>query len=71
MKHALFRYISSEYAESFVDKGEMLFRTLSYFRDYEDEEVRADVLESTRVHLPHGRVKGNNKRYRRGQIITK
>lgn len=52
MKQSLFRYISSEYAESFVEKGEMLFRALSYYRDYDDDGVRADDLEGTRVHLP-------------------
>lgn len=48
----LFRYLSLEYAEAFVKKGEMLFRALSYFRDYEDDGVRADEYEGTLVHLP-------------------
>jgi hypothetical protein len=52
MKRSLFRYISSEYAVSFVYKGEMLFRTLSYYRDYEGDGVRADDLEGIRIHLP-------------------
>ena len=48
----LFRYLSPEFAEAFVKNGEMLFRALSYFRDYEDDGVRADEYEGTLVHLP-------------------
>lgn len=48
----LFRYLSPRYAEAFVNNGEMLFRALSYFRDYEDDGVRADEYEGTLVHLP-------------------
>lgn len=44
--------MSAEYAEAFVRRGEMLFRALSYFRDYEDEGVRGDEFEGTRLHLP-------------------
>ena len=49
----LFRYyLSSEYADAFVRNGEVLFHALSYFRDYEDDGVRADECEGTLVHLP-------------------
>jgi hypothetical protein len=48
----LFRYFSERNAKAFVEKGEVLFRALSYFRDYEDEGVRADPHEGTLVHLP-------------------
>lgn len=51
MKQSLFRYMSAEYAETFV-RGEMLFRALSYYRDLEDEGVRGDEFEGTRLHLP-------------------
>jgi len=44
--------MSAEYAETFVHRGEMLFRALSYYRDYEDEGVRSDEFEGTRLHLP-------------------
>lgn len=44
--------MSAEYAEAFVRRGEMLFRALSYYRDYEDEGVRGDEFEGTRLHLP-------------------
>lgn len=51
--HQLFRYFSSaKDAAAFVEKGEVLFRALSYFRDYEDEGVRADEHEGTLVHRP-------------------
>jgi len=42
MKQSLFRYMSAEYAEAFVRRGEILFRSLSYYRDYEDDGVRGD-----------------------------
>lgn len=50
--HQLFRYFSARNAAAFVEKGEVLFRALSYFRDYEDEGVRADEHEGTLVHRP-------------------
>ena len=52
MKHRLFRYMSKKHAEAFVDRGEVLFRALSYYRDYEDKGVRSDEFEGTRVHRP-------------------
>lgn len=48
----LVRYFSKKNADAFVDRGEVLFRALSYFRDYEDEGVRADEHEGTLIHLP-------------------
>jgi hypothetical protein len=48
----LVRYFSARYARAFLEKGEVLFRSLSYFRDYEDDGVRADEHEGTLVHLP-------------------
>ncbi|HTE16520.1 MAG TPA: hypothetical protein VK642_15725 [Burkholderiales bacterium] len=48
----LFRYFSKRNALAFVKEGEVLFRALSYFRDYEDEGVRADAHEGTLVHRP-------------------
>jgi hypothetical protein len=50
---ALFRYFSSEeYARAFMEDGAVLFRALSYFRDYEDAGVRADPYEGTLAHRP-------------------
>lgn len=54
MKRTLFRYMSERYANALVHRGEVLFRALSYFRDYEDEWVRRDEFEGTRVHSPSG-----------------
>lgn len=48
----LVRYFSKQYANAFVQRGEVLFRSLSYFRDYEDQGVRADMHEGTLVHRP-------------------
>lgn len=49
---SLYRYFSEEHAHAFVKKGEVLFRALSHFRHYEDQEVRGDKFEGTLVHLP-------------------
>jgi hypothetical protein len=49
---SLFRYMPNEYADALVRRGEVLFRALSYFRDYEDEGIRSDEFEGTRTHLP-------------------
>ena len=46
----LFRYFSKTHAAAFVQQGAVLLRSLSYFRDYEDEGVRADEYEGTLVH---------------------
>ena len=56
----LFRYFSEKNARAFVDRGEVLFRALSYFRDYEDNGVRADEHEGTLVHLPKEGLKITN-----------
>jgi len=52
MKRSLFRYIAPEHADTLVRKGEVLFRALSYYRDYEKDGVRSDEFEGTRAHLP-------------------
>ena len=48
----LFRYFSKTDAHAFVERGEVLFHSLSYFPDYEDQGVRADENEGKLVHLP-------------------
>lgn len=48
----LVRYFSEKNARAFVESGDVLFRALSYFRDYEDKGVRADEHEGTLVHRP-------------------
>ncbi len=52
MEQSLFRYIPEEYVESFIKRGEILFRPLSYYRDFEDKNVRRDEYEGTKIHLP-------------------
>ena len=49
---SLYRYFSEKNARAFVQRGEVWFRALSYFRNYEDKEVRGDKFEGTLVHLP-------------------
>jgi hypothetical protein len=48
----LFRYFSQErYANAFLD-GELLFRALSYFRDFEDRDARGDPNEGQSKYRP-------------------
>lgn len=47
----LYKYIPAQYVDGFVRRGEVLFRSLSYFRDYEDQ-VRGDEFEGTKLHRP-------------------
>jgi hypothetical protein len=52
MRHSLFKYFSKrEHSEAFMD-GSLLFRTLRYFADYEDGEVRGDRNEGTHIYMP-------------------
>ncbi len=54
MRHSLYKYYSKrKWAEAFLD-GELLFRSLSYFRDYEDRDVRGDRNEGTAIFRPAG-----------------
>ena len=53
----LFRYLSPEFTEALINRGELFFRSLSYFRDYEDEGIRADEYEGTLIHLPEDGLK--------------
>ena len=48
----LYRYSSAERAEAFVRRGEVLFHALSYFRDYEDNQIRGDEFEGTKLFRP-------------------
>ena len=51
----LFKYLPSKYVEAFVGRGELLFRSLSYFRNYEELQVRGDRHEGRRLFSPaHG-----------------
>jgi len=48
----LYKYLPSKYLDSFVGKGEVLFRSLSYYNSYEELEVRGDRNECRRVFTP-------------------
>jgi len=43
----LYKYLPSQYLDNVIIKGEFLFRSLSYFRDFEDQQVRGDIHEGT------------------------
>lgn len=49
---SLYKYLPPKYVEAFIREGAVLFRPLSYFRDYEDAQVRGDEFEGTRLHRP-------------------
>jgi hypothetical protein len=48
----LYKYLPAKYVDGFTRRGEILFRALSYFRDFEDAQTRGDEFEGTRLHLP-------------------
>lgn len=48
----LFKYLPSKYLAAFVERGELLFRSLSYFRNYEELQVRGDRHEGQRLFAP-------------------
>ena len=54
MRRSLYKYFTKrKWADAFLD-GEVLFRSLAYFRDYEDENVRKDRNEGNAVFRPPG-----------------
>lgn len=48
----LYKYLPEKYVDDFVHKGTVLFRSLLYFRDYEDAQVRGDEFEGTKLYRP-------------------
>lgn len=52
-------YDDRRWAEAFLN-GEILFRSLSYFRDYEDENIRRDRSEGTSLFQPENGLVINN-----------
>lgn len=48
---SIFKYIPEQYLEAFLKKGELLFRSLSYFQDYEDKS-RGDEFEGIKLYKP-------------------
>ena len=56
----IYKYLPRRHATPFVEKGEVLFRSLSYFREYEDEQVRSDEYEGTKQFAPPTGLKINH-----------
>ena len=50
----LFKYLPSRHLDAFVGRGEVLFRSLSYYSNYEEMQVRGDRNEGKRVFSPSG-----------------
>ena len=50
----LYKYLPAKHIDAFIRKGEVLFRALSYFRDYEDAQIRGDKFEGTKPYRPKG-----------------
>lgn len=48
----LYKYLPSRYLDRFVDNGEILFRSLTYFQQYEDEAAVGDRFEGIRAFRP-------------------
>ena len=59
-RRSLYKYYSErKWAEEFLD-GKLLFRSLAYFRDYEDKNVREDQNEGAALFRPEGGLIVNN-----------
>ncbi len=63
----LYKYLPLEYAKTFVERGEVLFRSLSYFRKVEHAE-RGDEAEGVHIDAPDNDVRLDN--LTRGTSIT-
>lgn len=60
-RHRFYKYFDEKkWAEAFLD-GNLLFRSLAYFRDYEDAEIRGDYHEGTMLYRPTEGLVINNK----------
>jgi hypothetical protein len=66
----LYKYFTEQkWADAFLDSGAMRFRSLAYFRDYEDAEVRGDQNESIAILRPSGGLAGRNRTQGREFLI--
>jgi len=60
MRQRLYKYFTErKWAEAFLD-GEVYFRSLAYFRDYEDDDVRRDKNEGKAIFRPTNGLEINN-----------
>lgn len=57
---ALYKYLPSKYLESLLAEGTFLFRSLSYFQDYEDDFARGDKYDGILKHSRSAGIKINN-----------
>lgn len=48
----LYKYIPSKYLDDFTSKGLVLFRSLSYFKNFEDNQIRGDQFEGVKKYEP-------------------
>ncbi len=56
----LYKYLPRKYLDSFVKEGKILFRSLSYFQDYEDDLARGDKYDGVLKHSKDGGLQINN-----------
>lgn len=56
----LYKYLPSRFLDGFVSSGEVLFRSLSYYNNYEEMQVRGDRNEGKRVFSPSGGLQVTN-----------
>lgn len=49
---SLYKYLPEQFVGPLLREGAVLFRTLSYFRDHEDAQVRGDEFEGTKLYRP-------------------
>ena len=52
-RRPLYKYLPSRYAETMVTRGDVMFSTLAWFQNYEDDQ-RGDRFEGTRKYFPVG-----------------
>src|SRR4051794_38632535 len=69
VRRHLYKYFSDQrWADAFLD-GQLLFRSLSYFRDYEEQDVRSDGNEGKSISRPEGGLVGYNHTQRRRFVL--
>jgi hypothetical protein len=49
----MYKYLPSRHAETMVTRGDVMFSTLAWFQNYEDEQP-GDRFEGTRKYFPVG-----------------
>src|SRR5437867_5680567 len=61
-KRRFFKYFSErEWADAFISDGAMRFRTLAFFRDFEDAQTRGDFNEAVAILRPANGLAGRNR----------